>query len=298
MSTESGHLDENRLMHEKRALELLGMGRDFPQLEKVLQGEVAIEDILPSENLCLAYNNLNTTANPARPKIEIKQGVALELSSRSPEDPVRKVCSSKPLVYFGSDIDIEYPILLGGRSIYLVDPMLGVSECRDQLKEKIEAMIPDTVDSYSETQNQIQFKFDFGNGPEDVTVTLVPYAIDTSEVTSYEVEADGATQKIAGLEELPQAIGAAVFFVSYVKATAELADRMEKDGVWLDQDTLVTEVNSDAPKFTRLSQESPEKLEKLAREGLEERGRVSASTAPEERDLSGDPFDGLEGEPF
>jgi len=155
---------------------LLGL-RDFPA--KSPPEKLAI---LGSAERVKALDAITTTTMPPKKK-EIKKGVVLEISERKLLSP--KLLRSHPLVYIGSGTDIEYPLALGGRIIILVDPILQNPQAQEELVTKLKHVSPRAV---SITGNQIAFKFDFGEGEENVTVDLLSKPYPYSEAARTEAD--------------------------------------------------------------------------------------------------------------
>lgn len=166
----------NKETDEQKIKRLLGF-RDFPsrtQEEKTV--------LLGSGECVAALEAINTTTNP-RKKREIKKGVVLETLEKG---LIRKeVLKSHPFVYIGSGTDIEYPLALGGRVIFMVDPIFEDPEAQKSVIEQVEKLIADKPEVTGQT---LKFKFNFGEGKENVTVDLIakPY-IENDQENSFKI---------------------------------------------------------------------------------------------------------------
>ena len=196
---------------------LMGL-RDFP-LRTVDEKRA----LLGSDSRVFVLDAISTTTNPAS-KREIKKGIVLEVTEKGliPEE----VLKHNPIVYIGSGTDVEYPLALGGRNIIMVDPLLGHEEARQELVQKIEGII---ADNPLIEDKVISFKFDFGNGPEDVKVELVtkhyPYSEDRRTEDDY---------------DLPEEIGAAILYApaGVIIDDSKVRERLTDGGVIINEYTV------------------------------------------------------------
>ncbi len=162
---------------ERRIKLLLGL-RDFPK-----KNQDEKRALLGSEQRVAVFDTISTTTNPAS-KREVKKGIVLEAVEKRLVSG--ELLRQHPLIYIGSGTDVEYPLALGGRSILMVDPIFGHEEARQELIEKIRKIVAEN--SVIE-DTAINFKFDFGEGPENVRVEMVaqhyPYSEDKRKEGDY-----------------------------------------------------------------------------------------------------------------
>ncbi|MEI6346235.1 MAG: hypothetical protein WCO79_03310 [bacterium] len=176
---------------DQRMRRLLGL-RDFPKR--------TVEEkrmLLGSEQRLAALDAITTTTLPVSKK-EVKKGIVLELADKAiiSADTLR----THPLVYIGSGTDIEYPLAIGGRQIQMVDTLLSDEKMQEEVIAKITKLISAAPEVSSGT---IHFTFDFGSGPEPVSVMLV------SKFLPYFEE-----KRLEGDFVLPSDIGAIVLYAS------------------------------------------------------------------------------------
>jgi hypothetical protein len=162
---------------------LLGL-REFPKKSKEEK-----KAILGSDQRVMALDSISTSTNP-RSKREVKKGIVLETVEKEliPPDTLKH----HPIVYIGSGIDVEYPLALGGRHILMVDPFLADENAKKEILQNLEKLAG-TVSNIAET---IEFKFDFGEGLEDVKVHMIakpyPYSEKQRKDTDYVIPMDAA----------------------------------------------------------------------------------------------------------
>lgn len=169
---------------------LLGL-RDFEASSPEL-----VKELLQSDNRAAAWESIETTTLPQRPKREMKKGVVLEAIKQNLLS--REILKKYPLVYIGSGTDVEYPLSLGGRNILLVDPAFEDERMVEDVMARVRKLVGERINTDSQN-TKITFPFDFGEGEEDVTVELVskPYV---------EGESEGCA--------LPDEVGVVVLFAS------------------------------------------------------------------------------------
>jgi hypothetical protein len=98
-----------------------------------------------------------------------KRGIVSEVVKQKlvPDEVLR----NSTTVYLGSHTDIEYPLTLGSRDIEMVDYTLKEPTFQEEVKNRIKALINKDPEIQGD---QINFEFDFGQGPEPVIVKLKP----------------------------------------------------------------------------------------------------------------------------
>jgi len=152
---------------------LLGI-RDFEHLAPEQKDE-----LLKTPDREAAFDGINTTTTPRKPKREMKKGIVAEIIKQRllPDEILRDY----PMVYIGSETDIEYPLALGGRKIMMVDPILENQQAVQEILKKITSIIKEQTKQNPD--GKVNFNFDFGDGKEPVVVELVarPYLKDEKE---------------------------------------------------------------------------------------------------------------------
>ena len=121
-------------------------------------------NFLPSEDLKRAFESLEAHTHPKKEAIEHKRTIVKEISERNLIDPA--ILKSAPVIYVGSNIDFEYPLVLGSREIYMIDPVFREDQSLGSLKGRIQGLVGDNW--RQEQDGSIHFKFDFGEGEEEV----------------------------------------------------------------------------------------------------------------------------------
>lgn len=132
-------------------------------------------------DLTRAYENLSTytsSESHARHQTQIKRQLssAIREGSHLPVDHLRRYES----VYMCAHTDLAYPLLLGCRNIRLVDRIFvkGVDRVVEVL-EKAERICGKTI--VPELSGEIRFDFDFGAGPEMVSVRCTAAEFQTND---------------------------------------------------------------------------------------------------------------------
>ena len=145
----------------------------FPKTE----GE---KEVFKSEQLKKAFDNMFITTSPEAVVdfLNDKKQMLIEVleSKQLPTELLKK----KETVYISSGTDIEYPLCLGARKITMVDPVLSSEAAQNKIKNRIIALIGKMPDSYS--QEGTTFKFNFGEGNEDVVVKFEPKVYDKANI--------------------------------------------------------------------------------------------------------------------
>lgn len=188
---------------EEDVRRLLGL-RDFEALTPEQK-----QDIFVSGERLAAFEGITTNTMPIDKKTSMKKGIAAEVAKR--EIIPELVLKEFPVVYIGSGTDVEYPLVLGGRHIVMIDPIFKDERARQEVIEKIVKLIKENPVTSPEV---ITFQFDFGKGKENVEIKLIP--------ESYSIE-DG---KEVGL--LPDKVGVLILFASQgPKGSVRIDDNMK-----------------------------------------------------------------------
>lgn len=126
-----------------------------------------VNRIMPTENLRRVLSSIEAKSLPPDISAGMKKLIALETRERGLLDD--RLLREYPTVYIGSGIDVEYPLALGARKLVMLDPSLD-SERAGLVTKKLRGYVSDVEENGSECR----FQFDFGSGPEEVSVTLAP----------------------------------------------------------------------------------------------------------------------------
>ncbi|MFB6182039.1 MAG: hypothetical protein ABEJ24_04035 [Candidatus Magasanikbacteria bacterium] len=88
---------------------------------------------------------------------------------------------NKPLIYPGGLNDIEYPLVLGARDIIIVDPRSDFNQIRNEIENRYDSNL--SIEEEDEISCKLTFSFNFGNGPEEVTLEIIKkyFPTDTAE---------------------------------------------------------------------------------------------------------------------
>ncbi len=128
-----------------------------------------LSEILPSENLMDAFQSMKAMTFPKIAALNDKRSSVVELRKSG----VIQNIPQGEMVYIGSGDDIEYPLLLGGTNIVLVDPLFQIPVHMRELIQRIEEIIEGQVlqkDAFT-----LVFPFSFDRvSCEPVTVRIVP----------------------------------------------------------------------------------------------------------------------------
>lgn len=215
---------------EQKMRRLLGL-RSFPQIT-----DNEKKELLGSDERLEVLKRIKTVTLPVGAKAEVKKGVVLEMiKSRLVSDEVLR---NRPLVYIGSDTDIEYPLALGGRYIVMVDPVLANDEAVKEIVGRIETIAKEKIQLGED--KKLSFNFDFGNGKEKVTV---------------QIEA-----KLYGGEsgyKLPDNTGLVVLYASGVFSNEdkEMKSKLAPGGAILEETRLITrDINTGKEKITQFGE--------------------------------------------
>lgn len=204
---------------QRRTMRKLGF-RDFPKKDYE-----AKKEILGSDQRVSALEAITTTTNPTSKK-EVKKGIVIEVKEKGLISA--EVLKHNPVVYIGSGTDIEYPLALGGRNIIMVDPLLAREDVRLEIIKRIKAIITENplVDDVF-----ISFKFDFGNGPEDVKVELVARNYPYSE-----------GKRMADDYSLPEETGVVVLYApaGVTIDDSKVRESLVRGGVLINEYTITT----------------------------------------------------------
>ncbi|MBI2038125.1 MAG: hypothetical protein HYT15_04355 [Candidatus Magasanikbacteria bacterium] len=162
---ESEYARSMREKSEREARRLLGLNVEWQPFTAAEQGAQ-----LGSAERVASYRNIDTTTNPPSAKIREKQGIVAEIVRQ--ELLSQELLRTLPTVYLGSGTDVEYPIALGARKIDLVDPIFSHPEAIKILEERLKQIVRTEVKLNTEDVTDISF--DFGSGPETLSITIVP----------------------------------------------------------------------------------------------------------------------------
>lgn len=83
--------------------------------------------------------------------------------------------SHYPLLYIGSNLDLEFPLILQAKKIVMLDPCFSNEENIGKILQKVityDSEQPE-INRFSSWHTRISFYFDFGRGAEKVHVDLV-----------------------------------------------------------------------------------------------------------------------------
>ncbi len=156
-----------------------------------------IKTLLPTEDLQRAFERLATATMTMYNLATLeKKRAVLEMRERGflDEGLLRRF----PAVYEASGTDIEYPILLGGRNIIMVDPFT----LRETGRQRVEDVITALAQGRAEKMNDYSFSFpfDFGSGEEHVTIRLDPRAYADEGAPSAAFERDQVERFVSPAE--------------------------------------------------------------------------------------------------
>lgn len=212
---------------EQKMRRLLGLRR-FPKLS-----DDEKKELLGSNERLQVLNRIKTVTLPVGAKAEVKKGVVLEMiKSHLVSDEVLR---SHPLVYIGSEADIEYPLALGGRYIVMVDPVLANEEAVKEILARVEKIVKEKI-PFSDNK-KLSFDFDFGAGKEKVTIQIEarPYGGETGY-------------------KLPDNTGLIVLYASGVFSTEdkEMKSKIAPGGAILEETRMITrDANTGEEKMTQ-----------------------------------------------
>ncbi|MCB9798521.1 hypothetical protein H6758_02245 [Candidatus Nomurabacteria bacterium] len=229
---------------EKEALEALGLNIDWEPLSAAEK-----ETLLHSPSRTAAFENIDTTTNPRQAKIREKQGIVSEILRK--ELIPAGILKDFPTVYLGSGDDIEYVLALGARKIELVDTIFSDESVLDNFFRKLNPLVGDTIEVTDD--GVIQAQFDFGDGPEPITIKLADKPYYQEEMMH---------EKPDSVYELPNQIGTAVLFASQgpsgsIQLTRDIEDKIVENGVALAGRVLCTYA-SDEHMTLALGEKRPE----------------------------------------
>ncbi len=124
--------------------------------------------ILPTIDLKLAYQSMYAATMPSIGALNHKRRIIEEMREHSPVPELENILKQKELVYPGSGHDIEYPLLLGARSIRMVDPGFNEESSKESMLQKLQKL------SHFKQVNDttVTADFDFGKGPEQITIHI------------------------------------------------------------------------------------------------------------------------------
>lgn len=230
--------------HEKRALQLLGLDREYDVIK-----DTEKEALLKSEERIRAFEKIETTTNPPKARIKQKQGIVSETIKKSLIS--EEVLKNEPMLYFGSGTDVEYPLALGGRNIVMVDAMFkedkGGQEVRDYILQRLRKL---THKEIAVEDDSFVFDFDFGEGVEKVKVELVGVELPSPYTPEEERE-----KLSEGYGKLPEKVGIVLRFASGGMTLDEIKPRVVEGGVTLSEDYLSRKNKADEWEGSRLGKE-------------------------------------------
>lgn len=123
------------------------------------------------KDIVLAAETLETDTAFPMGHIVTKLENALALRNRLQQEGI---VQKEKMKYIGSGLDIQYPLLLGGRNIILVDSIFQEDQHLPDLLERIKKYDPEAQLTKEESNSTIHFLFDFGKGKEQVAIQVVP----------------------------------------------------------------------------------------------------------------------------
>ena len=194
---------------------LMGL-KEFKKLN-----ETEEKNLLQSSDRFNAYSQVSTTTSPRTHKIEYKKGIIREVLKQKliPDN----ILTQDATVYLGSGTDIEYPLALGARNIWLLDPIFQNEEAKDMVLKQVEKIL--TENAHLDGDHLV-FNFDFGNG---------------KEITQIHFES-----KLYGIEDvdLPKNIGLVIKFASQgphgqIRIGNDIEENMTKDCLVLEESRLI-----------------------------------------------------------
>lgn len=211
----------NNNRNEQTIKRLLGL-RDFPQKTPKEK-----QTILGSEARVRALDAISTSTLPLKKK-EVKKGIVLELAEKGLISI--EVLRNHPLVYLGSGTDIKYSLALGGRVILMVDPILKDEEIQKEVIAKIQKIVGENIKI---TEKTLVFKFDFGEGEEDVRVELVTKPYPSNEEMRTEEDFD-----------IPENAGLIVLYASQgpdgsIRVSDSMREKLASDGAIIYEHQLI-----------------------------------------------------------
>ena len=129
----------------------------------------SLREVLPSTHLQRAFDAVHAATMHDRGDLKRIEAYLHNLARTELEQPLKHY----PLVYCGSGTDVDYPLLMGGRHVIMLDPTFGekynsFSEVLNRVALIVDPATPTVKDK------TISFQFDFGSGLEDVCVECVP----------------------------------------------------------------------------------------------------------------------------
>lgn len=164
-STPALSWQERQKKSEIEARRLMGLNIEWQPLTPAEQGAR-----LGSAERIASYSNIDTTTHPRGPRIREKQGIVAEIVRQ--ELLSQELLRTLPTVYLGSGTDVDYPLALGARKIKLVDPIFSNPEAVKILEGRLKQILRREVKLNAE--GAIDISFDFGSGPEVLSITAVP----------------------------------------------------------------------------------------------------------------------------
>lgn len=177
--------------------------------------------LLGSDARFQAFAAIRTLKLPQNRWGEMKRDITLEVVKRKflSDDFLR----TRPVVYIGSGIDIEYVLALGARHIVMMDPSFESETQMEDMLNKIEKMASGSMEVPA--FGEFLFKFDFGHGPEPVSVKLSAAMYSPTSLVRERI--------------IPEDTGAIILFASYVEPDEFLKSRLAKGGIILNEGDVI-----------------------------------------------------------
>ncbi len=131
-----------------------------------------LDPLFPSVDLRNAFQKLSIKTSPEYTEDLLDDKKRLLIEVLETNKLPKEILKTNETIYISSSIDVEYLLCLGARKITLVDPSLADENVRNNLVEKIKLF--DQNVQLKLTDKQMHFSFDFGQGKEDVIISLEP----------------------------------------------------------------------------------------------------------------------------
>ncbi|MBI4250119.1 hypothetical protein HY622_00835 [Candidatus Uhrbacteria bacterium] len=125
------------------------------------------DSVLPTEHLRLAYAHIGAETGNVDAAIAQKRAFVVDIRTDKLID--EEIFKKYPTVYVGARKDIEFPLCLGSRTIMMVDPELHDPKICTEVEDRISKIITHQPEWVGDG---LRFKFDFGQGEEDVLITF------------------------------------------------------------------------------------------------------------------------------
>jgi hypothetical protein len=174
---------------------------------------------------------MRASTMPHHERAEQKRGIVSEIIRKNVIS--EEILKNFPIVYLGSGSDINYPLAIGGRNIVLVDMAVSDENNRHGVLRRLSEVFDSEISNPD--GNEFSFSFDFGDGPEEVLVSLESgmYApMNEEQVAEY------------GEYVLPDKVGAILTFVlnsplGFIKINDEALSHLVDGGVIIEDSRLI-----------------------------------------------------------